>query len=442
MRVAFHNLGCKVNSYELDLIRQSFAKEGYREVPFEEKADIYVVNTCTVTNIADRKSRQMLHRARKENPAAIVCAIGCFVDNLGSADIDPAIDLAIDNRAKKDCVKHIEAYLRDRTETTGQRVIRGEKDVFSERPPLLTPGRTRADIKIQDGCNQFCSYCIIPYARGRIVSRDEEDTMREIVTLAESGIKEVVLVGIHVSSYGKDRGEEPQEALLRLLTRIQMIRGIERIRLSSIEPRIMTEEFVSGIAKLTKLCPHFHLSLQSGCDKTLKEMNRRYTTAEYRESVERLRRHFREPAITTDIIVGFPGETTEDFATTVSFVKEIGFYQIHVFPYSKREGTVAAKRKDQVPDAEKKARSKELLLLTAEQARAYREKFIGQEEEILLEETTEQDGKTFWVGHTMRYVEGIVREDKSLPQAAGMLIKGRFTGASGGRLLLQSDDPS
>ena len=434
MRVAFHNLGCKVNSYELDLIRQSFAEKGYTEVPFEEAADVYVVNTCTVTNMADRKSRQMLHRARKENPEALVVAVGCFVDNVSDEEIDPAIDLAVDNREKKNTLQHVETALRDRKANAGKRILRGEDSVFANLPQLLSPGRTRADIKIQDGCNQFCSYCIIPYARGRIVSRDEDDTMREIVTLAKNGIREVVLVGIHVSSYGKDRGEEPSEALLRLLTKIQMVKGIERIRLSSIEPRIMTAEFVRGIAKLSKLCPHFHLSLQSGCDKTLQEMNRHYTTAEYAACVARLREAFENPAITTDIIVGFPGETKEDFEESLRFAEQIGFYEIHVFKYSKRTGTVAAARKDQVEDKEKTVRSRELLALTAKQSLAFREQFSGKEEELLLEEKVVLDNGTFWTGHTTRYVEGLIPEGAGT-FSPGMLVKGLFGEERNGRLL-------
>ena len=432
-RVAFHNLGCKVNSYELDLIRQSFADAGYLVVDFAESADVYVVNTCTVTNIADRKSRQMLHRAKKKNPAALVVAVGCYVEtDPEKTQMEEAIDLAIDNRAKRQTLARVEELLaeREKGNAPGPRIIRGEASVFDGGVGLSEPGRTRADIKIQDGCNQFCSYCIIPYARGRIVSREEEDTLAEIRALAEAGVREVVLVGIHVSSYGKDRGEEPEEALLRLLTKIQMLQGIRRIRLSSLEPRIMTERFVKGIAALSKLCPHFHLSLQSGCDRTLREMNRRYTTAEYAESAARLRRYFDRPAL-----VGFPGETEEDFAKTLAFAEAMAFYQIHVFKYSRREGTVAAARTDQVPEAVKAARSARLLELTKAQALGYRERFLGEEDVVLLEEEIAQEGRIYLRGHTARYVETLV---PAAPGAAsGALARGVLQKGPGECLLLE-----
>ncbi|MBP3736184.1 MAG: tRNA (N(6)-L-threonylcarbamoyladenosine(37)-C(2))-methylthiotransferase MtaB [Lachnospiraceae bacterium] len=439
-RVAFHNLGCKVNSYELDVIRQQFLHAGYIDVPFSEIADIYIINTCTVTNIADRKSRQMLHRARKENPGALVVAVGCYVEtDPEKVRMDEAIDLAMDNRAKRHCLAHVEAFLREREQSASgpvQKII--TENVTIDGPAagnlsprreeeLTLPTRTRADIKIQDGCNQFCSYCIIPYARGRILSRDEDEILQEIRALAGRGTAEVVLAGIHVSSYGKDRGEAPEKALLRLLTKIQMLAGISRIRLSSLEPRIMTEEFVSGISRLSKLCPHFHLSLQSGCDKTLQEMNRHYTTAEYMESVERLRKYFDTPAITTDIITGFPGETEEDFAQTLAFANTVGFYEIHVFKYSRREGTPAAARKDQVPDDVKTKRSAALLALTERQAQAFRAQFIGREEEILAEETVTIDGSSFLSGHTKRYVRGLIKlRDGERAPRPGSLIRGIF----------------
>ena len=396
-KVAFHNLGCKVNSYELDIMRQILRDEGYEEVPFNEQADIYVVNTCTVTNIADRKSRQMLHRAKKQNREAVVIAAGCYVET------DP------------------------------------------ERQ-LTDPGHTRAYIKIQDGCNQFCSYCIIPFARGRIRSRAEEEILREVKALVEKGIREIVLTGIHVSSYGLDFGHEGPvpfdpvrsgKALLDLMTKLNAIEGLERIRLSSLEPRIMTEPFIAALSKLRKVCPHFHLSLQSGCDATLRRMNRRYTTEEYARSVQLLRQYYDRPAITTDVIVGFPGETQEEFETTCAFLEKIRFYEIHVFRYSRRSGTVADKMPDQIPEQIKAERSDRLLAMTAEQAQAFRRQFAGERETILLEEICEKEGKGYWTGSTMRYVTGAVPvpetpqtppENDAADLHPGVLLDGTFTG--------------
>ena len=458
-KVAYHNLGCKVNSYELDVMKQLLEAKGYETVPFDQKADLYVVNTCTVTNIADRKSRQMLHRARKLNPEALVIAVGCYVETDTDRVLsDSAIDLAIGNNKKGQIAEILERFLEGKggadapaASGRGAKLLDGDTmEDLSEHPQyedmqLTDPGHTRAYIKIQDGCNQFCSYCIIPFARGRIRSRDREEILREIRALSEKGIREVVLTGIHVSSYGLEWGVEGPvrfdpvrsgRALFDLLSRIQEIPGIERIRLSSLEPRIMTEEFVKNIAGLTKLCPHFHLSLQSGCDATLKRMNRHYTTAEYMENVQRLRRYMDRPAITTDVIAGFPGETPEEFARTVEFLRQVDFYEIHVFKYSVRRGTIAARMKNQVPEAVKAERSDVLLDLTAAQARSYRESFLDREEEILLEEKTLIDGEEFWTGHTMRYVQGLVpcREDLG----PGMLVRGRAEGLlkDGGALLL------
>lgn len=436
-RIAVHNLGCKVNGYEMDVMVQELLADGYSLVPFEEEADIYIINTCTVTNIADRKSRQMLHRAKKCNPDAVVVAVGCYVEtDEKRIEEDPAIDLAIGNNRKNRIREILGTYLdlkEKGTEQVPDKTLGGMTQTDLTHSPeyesmtLLEPGHTRAYIKIQDGCNQFCSYCIIPYARGRIRSRDPEDVIAEIRGLAERGVREVVLTGIHVSSYGKDRGEEPESALLELMTRIQMLRGIERIRLSSMEPRIMTEGFVRGIAGLSKVCPHFHLSLQSGCDTTLKRMNRKYTTAEYLESVERLRGAFTDPAITTDVIAGFPGETQEEFEQTLEFLKKVGFYEIHVFRYSVRKGTVAAGMAGQVPEPVKAERSDRLLELTAQQAKAYRERFVGEREELLLEEEAVIDGVRYMTGHTMRYVQGYIRTD----EPAGTLVSGRVTGLAG-----------
>lgn len=423
--VAFHNLGCKVNSYETDVMQQKLLENGFCIVPFDEKADVYVINTCSVTNIADRKSRQMLHRAKKQNPDAVVVAVGCYVEtDPERIRLDPAIDLAIGNNRKNEIAECILQLLEEREgrKAADCRILANLTDhpVYEEMQ-LTAPGHTRAYIKIQDGCNQFCSYCIIPYARGRIRSRLQEDVLQEVRGLAKDGVKEIVLTGIHISSYGLDReGSE----LLELLQKLQNVEGIERIRLGSLEPRIITQEFAREAGKLTKLCPHFHLSLQSGSDTVLKRMNRHYTTMEYARSVERLRSVFDRPAICTDIIVGFPGESEEEFTETMDFVRQINFYEIHVFKYSMRHGTVAAQRKDQIPESIKAQRSDSLLEVTGQQAKAYRDGFLGQEEEILLEEEMAAEGKTYLCGHTMRYVKGAVPTAQGLQP--GMIVRGQF----------------
>ena len=410
---ALHNLGCKVNGYELDIMQQKLRESGYEIVPFTEKAAIYIINTCTVTGIADRKSRQMLHRVRKQNPEALVVAVGCYAQTgRDEAERDEAVDLLVGNNKKGEIVELIEAYLSgDRADKTlgGTTYADLTEHPVFESMQLKTPSHTRAYIKIQDGCNQFCTYCLIPYARGRIRSRDPEEVLEEVRTLSESGIREVVLTGIHVSSYGKEQGKQPDAELLQLMTRIQMIGQIRRIRLSSLEPRIMTEGFVRGISRLSKVCPHFHLSLQSGCDATLRRMNRHYTAQEYAEVVERLRRYYVNPAITTDVIVGFPGETEEEFEASRAFIEQIHFYETHVFPYSPRRGTVAAGMKDQVGGAQKSARSEQLIRLSAQRAAEFHALFDGQEEELLLEERSEDPA--YYVGHTMRYVEALYPAD-------------------------------
>ena len=453
-KAAYHNLGCKVNSYELDVMKQLLEERGYETVDFDSKADLYVVNTCTVTNIADRKSRQMLHRAKKRNPEAAVIAVGCYVETDRDRVLkDPAIDLAIGNNKKGQIARILDRYLLSRgeggegreegapshTEAFPDKILGGDTvEDLTVRPQyedmqLKEPGHTRAYIKIQDGCNQFCSYCIIPFARGRIRSRRPEEILREIESLSEKGIREVVLTGIHVSSYGLEWGvegvvrfdpEKSGRALYDLLSRIQQVPGIERIRLSSLEPRIMTEEFVRKISGLSKLCPHFHLSLQSGCDATLKRMNRHYTAEEYLENVRRLRRYFDRPAITTDVIAGFPGETGEEFAATRAFLEEVDFYEIHVFKYSVRKGTIAARMKGQVPESVKGERSDILLSLTAAQAGRFRRGFSGREEEILLEEKVNLGEEEYWSGHTMRYVRCLVPGDGDLK--AGDLCRVRI----------------
>ena len=427
--VALHNLGCKVNGYEMDVMQQMLQEKGYKIVSFDERADIYIVNTCTVTNIADRKSRQMLHRAKKKNPDAIVVAVGCYVQAGGEEVLkDEGIDLAVGNNRKKDLVAILEKYMEEGPANSNRKTLEhttiidiGKTAEYEEMQLQETSGHTRAYIKIQDGCNQFCSYCIIPYARGRVRSRSQEDILTEVRGLAEKGYKETVLTGIHISSYGVDKGKP---ALLELLKGIHGIDGIERIRLGSLEPRIVTEEFARELGKLPKLCPHFHLSLQSGCDATLKRMNRHYTTGEYYEKVRILRRVFGDPAITADIIVGFPGETEEEFQETKAFLEKIKFYEMHVFKYSKRKGTPAAVMENQVPEETKASRSNLLLTLEKMQSKEFRDTFLGREEEILFEEGKEIGGDFYQIGHTKQYVKVAKKSEKSL---SNTIIAGKIT---------------
>ena len=425
--VAFHNLGCKVNSYEMDVMMQILQEKGYRIVPFDEFADIYIINTCTVTNIADRKSRQMLHRAKQKNPDGVVVAVGCYVQtDREGVQKDDSIDLAIGNNRKKDIAVILEEFLtkregsdRTKAETaTGDLAILDINDPgcsYEEMTLKQTAEHTRAYIKIQDGCNQFCTYCIIPYARGRVRSRQEEDIIREMEGLVASGYREVVLTGIHISSYGIDfagkRAYEGESYLIDLVEHIhERVQGLERIRLGSLEPRIITEETAKRLAALPRLCPHFHLSLQSGCDATLKRMNRHYTTGEYLQGVRYLRQAFKRVAITTDVIVGFPGETEAEFAESKAFLERVGFYEMHIFKYSRREGTAADKMPDQLTDAEKSARSDELFELEREQSRAFRSDYIGKWAEVLWEEKRIIDKVPYFIGHTADYVRVAVPE--------------------------------
>ena len=411
-KVALHNLGCKVNAYELEAMEQLLEKKGYEIVPFEPGADYYIINTCTVTNIADRKSRQMLHRARKMNPEAVVAAVGCYAQIRGEElEKDPMIDLIVGNSRKGELPQLLQSC---RLEKKKQAAL---SDLGRERKyePLSiekTAEHTRAFIKVQDGCNQFCSYCIIPYARGRVRSRRPEDVLREVRNLAASGCREVVLSGIHLSSYGIDF--EQQTDLLDLIRLLHPVEGIDRIRLGSLEPGIITEGFAEELAALPKVCPHFHLSLQSGCDRTLRRMNRRYTSGEYLERCRILRKYFRDPALTTDIITGFPGETEEDFRESAEFVERVSFFETHVFPYSRREGTRAASMEGQLPEAVKKQRSHVLLELNKRKKAEYLEKALGKETEVLLEEETELDGRRAWAGYTREYRKGLVLSDREL----------------------------
>lgn len=399
-KVALHNLGCKVNVYETEAMQELLEEHGYEIVPFKEGADIYIINTCTVTNMADRKSRQMLHRARKMNPHAIVVACGCYVQ-AKSDELDECIDIVVGNNRKKDIIEILKEYERGREGTCQEMVDINHTKEYEEMHLTRTAEHTRAYIKVQDGCNQFCSYCIIPYARGRVRSRDHESVLREVQGLASNGYKEVVLTGIHLSSYGMDTGDH----LLNLILDIHEVPGIQRIRLGSLEPRIITEEFARTLASLPKMCPHFHLSLQSGCDATLKRMNRRYTAEEYYEKCVLLRKYFYNPALTTDVIVGFPGETEEEFAQSKAFVDKVNFYETHVFKYSRREGTLAAKMENQVPETVKTVRSNELLELSRRKQRNYEEALIGTTQEVLMEEEILHEGEKYQVGHTKEYVK-------------------------------------
>ncbi|MGN1146698.1 MAG: tRNA (N(6)-L-threonylcarbamoyladenosine(37)-C(2))-methylthiotransferase MtaB [Acetatifactor sp.] len=452
--VALHNLGCKVNSYELDVMQQMLIEKGYQIVPFDEMADIYIVNTCTVTNIADRKSRQMLHRAKQKNPNAIVVAVGCYVQTgKDSVELDESIDLAIGNNRKKDLVAILEKFLAERegNKTLNDTTVIDINDTYEYEEMTLkqTAEHTRAYIKIQDGCNQFCAYCAIPLARGRVRSRRAEDIIREITGMVEAGYKEIVLTGIHISSYGIDfdgerRAYSGSSKLIDLVERIHDIEGLKRIRLGSLEPRIVTEETAKRLAALPKVCPHFHLSLQSGCNATLKRMNRHYTTEEYYRSVELLREAFVCPAITTDVIVGFPGETEEEFLQTKAFLQKVGFYEMHVFKYSKRAKTSAAVMPGQVPEPVKSERSNELLTLEKEQSKQFRSRYLGQTAEVLLEEQKEIGGKSYFLGHTRDYVRiALPMNKQALLQGAGlssnMLIKVRVKGFLTEEILVASE---
>ena len=406
---ALHNLGCKVNSYETEAMQQLLEEAGYEIVPFHEKADVYIINTCSVTNIADRKSRQMLHRAKKQNPDAVVVAAGCYVQAAAEElKADLAVDVIIGNNKKQDLVPILEEYFKDKSDSS--HVIEISETHEYERLSIhKIADHTRAFLKIQDGCNQFCRYCIIPYTRGRVRSRRPDEVVAEVRELAAAGYQEVVLTGIHLSSYGVDfKEEEKKENLLSLIKQVHEVEGIRRIRLGSLEPRIITEEFAQALASMPKFCPHFHLSLQSGCDKTLKRMNRHYTTEEYAAGCEILRRYFDNPAITTDVIVGFPGETEEEFEETKAFLERIGFYEMHIFKYSRRAGTRADRMPEQVPEQVKSVRSEVLLKLEKQMSKAYRESFSGKKKTVLLEEKTEIGGRAYMIGHTMEYVKAVV----------------------------------
>ena len=425
-KVALHNLGCKVNAYEVEAMQQLLEKAGYEIVPFTEGADVYLINTCTVTNIADRKSRQMLHKAKKMNPDAIVVAAGCYAQaDTEKLKEDNAVDLILGKNQKTQIVEVLEEYEKEHSKQLQVIEINHTKE-YEELSIEQTAEHVRAYIKVQDGCNQFCTYCIIPFARGRVRSRKIADVLREVETLASKGYKEVVLTGIHLSSYGVDFSKEERESLLSLIQAVSKVEGIQRIRLGSLEPRIITEEFLEGIVATGKVCPHFHLSLQSGCNKTLKNMNRRYSAQEYAEKCELIRKYYPAPALTTDVIVGFPMETEEDFEESYEFVKNIHFYETHIFKYSRRHGTKAAVMDGQLTEAVKAQRSEKLLELHDIRAKEYEEAMIGKTIELLLEEEIEEDGKMWYVGHSREYVRAVI--EKTEAHQVNDLVEAKVTG--------------
>ena len=430
-KAALHNLGCKVNAYETEAMQHLLEEAGYEIVPFTQKADVYVINTCSVTNMADRKSRQMLHKAKKNNPDSIVVAAGCYVQTSEKEVLnDLSVDIVIGNDRKHDLVRLLEEYSLDSVNDTVDDINDGKHD-FEELFIDQTKEHTRAFIKVQDGCNQFCSYCIIPYARGRVRSRRFENVIAEVERLAANGFKEVVLTGIHLSSYGVDF--EEATGLLELIQAVNAVKGIERIRLGSLEPKIVTEHFASELSKLDKICPHFHLSLQSGCDATLKRMNRKYTTKEYERGCELLHKYFVHPAITTDVIVGFPGETEEEFEQTKAYLEHIHFYEMHIFKYSKRKGTRAAVMPDQIDEQIKAARSEKLIALGHDMSKEFRKFYIGKNEEVLFEDKAVIGDKEYFVGYTKEYVKVAKKTDENLEN---QIVSGRISGMLTDEILL------
>lgn len=415
-KAALHNLGCKVNAYETEAMQEMLEQNGYEIVPFQEGADVYIINTCTVTNMADRKSRQMIHKARKMNPEAVVVAAGCYVQTAEMQEkLDPNVDIVIGNNKKQDLIRILAEYWKEETlhpEQVEELIDIHHTKEYENLTLDRTAEHTRAYIKVQDGCNQFCSYCIIPFARGRVRSRKVQNVMDEVRRLAENGYKEVVLTGIHLSSYGMDLKEG--ENLLHLIQAVHEVNGIERIRLGSLEPRIITEEFARTLAALPKICPHFHLSMQSGCDETLKRMNRHYTSAEYFEKCEILRSAFEHPALTTDVIVGFPQESEEEFEITRKFIEKVNFYETHIFKYSKRQGTKAAAMEGQIPEPVKGRRSAELIEIGKRHKKAFEDWYRDKEINVLFEEQIEREGQKVWVGHTREYIKVALQSEDNL----------------------------
>lgn len=418
-KAALHNLGCKVNAYETEAMTQLLKNAGYQIVSFQQKADVYIINTCSVTNMADRKSRQMLHKAKKMNQDAVVVATGCYVQTSTDKVLDDmAIDIVIGNNRKKEIVSILDEYYKTHDKNENHVIDINHTTEYEELEIATVTEHTRAHIKIQDGCNNFCSYCIIPYARGRIRSRNFGGIREEMVRLAEQGFKEVVFTGINLSRY-----EFGNKKLIDVLEMADGVEGIERIRLGSLEPEIITEEFVNRLSGVSKICPHFHLSMQSGCDKTLKAMNRHYTSAEYLEKCEMLKRAFEDPAFTTDVIVGFPGETNEDYMKSREFVKKVGFAELHVFKYSRRDGTVAAAMDNQIDEQVKAHRSDDLIRVGEQLTKAYRERKIGKRFSVLFEEKIEIGDKKYWVGHTKEYIKAALEEQGDL---SGKIIDVKF----------------
>ncbi|MDO5409235.1 MAG: tRNA (N(6)-L-threonylcarbamoyladenosine(37)-C(2))-methylthiotransferase MtaB [Lachnospiraceae bacterium] len=408
-KAAFHTLGCKVNTYETEVMKSQLKEHGYEIVPFHEAADVYIINTCTVTNIADQKSRQMLHKARKKNPQAVIAAVGCYAQaSKEELERDETADLIIGNNQKSRLYELLEEYEAKHSRQEAVCDLKHEKS-YESMFLTSTEDRTRAFLKIQDGCNQFCSYCKIPYARGRARSRALEDTIEEIRVLAGQGFKEIVLTGIHLSSYGRDLNEEKRPLLKEVILLAAEIPGIERIRLGSLEPNVITEDFIIPLAKCSKFCPHFHLSLQSGCDETLKRMNRHYTAGEYYDKCELIRRYFEHPAITTDVIAGFPQETEEEFCETCAFVEKVGFAEMHVFKYSRRKGTKADTMEGQVPEPVKTERSHKLLEIAARSQQNYLSWYQNREVEVLTEDEIQYEGETWRCGHTKEYVKCLLK---------------------------------
>ncbi|MCR5641447.1 MAG: tRNA (N(6)-L-threonylcarbamoyladenosine(37)-C(2))-methylthiotransferase MtaB [Lachnospiraceae bacterium] len=420
-RAALHNLGCKVNAYETDAMEEMLVEDGYTIVPFNEEADVYVINTCSVTNMADKKSRQMIHRAKRQNPNAVIIAAGCYVQTgLQNASLDEHIaDIIIGNNRKHELIPELHRFLREHRHHTNVADINHLPQNYEELYLSRSTEHTRAFIKVQDGCNQFCTYCIIPYARGRVRSRKPENVLEEVERLAKNGFQEIVLAGIHLSSYGVP-GEYD---LIDLIELLHGVPGIKRIRLSSLEPQVVTEHFASTLASLPKVCPHFHLSLQSGCDATLKRMNRKYSAEEYKHGVEMLRKHFDAPAITTDVIVGFPGENEAEFEASRQFLDEVHFYEMHVFKYSKREGTKAAVMDHQVPEEVKNIRSDVLIDMADRMSLEYRKSYLNRTVEVLFEEQETIDGRTYWVGFTKEYIRVAMESDENL---TNVLVTGRL----------------
>ena len=413
-KAALHNLGCKVNSYETEAMTQLLKKAGYEIVSFQDQADVYIINTCSVTNMADRKSRQMLHKAKKQNPNAVVVATGCYVQTATEKVAqDLSIYLVVGNNRKKDIVEILNEYYAEKE--AGEQVKEeyvidiNHTDEYEDLEISTVTEHTRAHLKIQDGCNNFCSYCIIPYARGRIRSRTMESIKAELERLSASGFKEIVLTGINLSCYD-DNGKK----LIDVIEMADNVNGIERIRLGSLDPEVVTEDFVERLGKVKKICPHFHFSLQSGCDKTLKAMNRHYTSDEYYEKCQLIRKYIDNPAFTTDVIVGFPGETEEDYISSREFVKKVKFAELHVFKYSKRDGTVAAKMPNQIDEKIKTLRSEDLIKTGEELTKEFRQAKIGQDTTVLFEEKILLDNKEYWVGHTVDYIKIAVPEKENL----------------------------